>query len=235
MNCGTDFASKEGLTHAATRRIDGCIMDVDRTTSAWKTRRSRSDSGGQPFVRQRHLLVAKTAAPWRDLPERFGNWNSIFRRFSRWSANGVWSTTCGGRKRGQLNQALGRSRGGFTTKIHAAVNGMGRAIRLRLSGGQRHDMTEAEHLIHGLHSQHFIADKAYDGDPLREQIRDLGAKPAIPSRSGHRRRRCPKERYKRRNVIERFINRIKHVRRVATRYDKKIQRTMAGSALRLSS
>ena len=81
-------------------------------------------------------------------------------------------------------------------------------------------MTEAEHLIHGLRPQYVIADKGYDSDPLRDQIRALGAKPAIPSRHGHRRRRCPKERYKRRNIIERFINRIKHFRRVATRYDK---------------
>ena len=81
-------------------------------------------------------------------------------------------------------------------------------------------MTEAEHLIQGLRPQHVIADKGYDSDRLRAQIRSLGAKPVIPSRRRCRRRRCPKERYKRRNVIERFISRIKHFRRVATRYDK---------------
>jgi transposase len=80
-------------------------------------------------------------------------------------------------------------------------------------------MTEAEHLIAGLKPRYVIADKGYDSDPLRDQIRALGARPAIPGREG-RQRSCPPERYKRRNVVERFMNRIKHFRRVATRYDK---------------
>jgi len=81
-------------------------------------------------------------------------------------------------------------------------------------------MTEAEHLISGLSPQYVIADKGYDSDPLRDQIRSLGARPVIPSRRGSRRRSCPLERYKHRNVVERFMNRVKHFRRVATRYDK---------------
>jgi transposase len=80
-------------------------------------------------------------------------------------------------------------------------------------------MTEAEHLIAGLKPGYVIADKGYDSDSLRDQIRDQGARPAIPARAG-RRRSCSAERYKKRNVVERFMNRIKHFRRVATRYDK---------------
>lgn len=81
-------------------------------------------------------------------------------------------------------------------------------------------MTEAESLVEDLSPKHVIADKAYDSDPLRDQIRKQGAKPVIPSRRGSRRRRYDKTLYKLRNVVERFINRLKHFRRVATRYEK---------------
>jgi transposase len=115
---------------------------------------------------------------------------------------------------------LGRSRGDWSTKIHVAVNGEGEPIRFSLTGGQQHDMTQAETLLKDLSPQYVIADKGYDSDPFREQIRQQGAKPVIPSRAGHRRRRYDRGRYKLRNVVERFINRVKHYRRVATRYDK---------------
>jgi transposase len=89
-----------------------------------------------------------------------------------------------------------------------------------LTGGERHDMTQAEVLIQGLSPKYVVGDKGYDSDPLRTQIRKQGAKPVIPSRQGHRCRRHDKIRYRLRNVVERFINKVKHFRRVATRYDK---------------
>ena len=100
------------------------------------------------------------------------------------------------------------------------MNGEGRLVRFRLTGGERHDMDQAENLLAGLSPQFVVADKGYDSDPFREQIRRQGAKPVIPVRKGLRRRRHDQTRYKLRNVIERFFNRIKHYRRVATRYDK---------------
>lgn len=81
-------------------------------------------------------------------------------------------------------------------------------------------MIEAETLIGNLSPQFVVADKAYDSDPLRKQIRRQGAKPVIPSREKTRARRYDRTLYKLRNVIERFFNRVKHYRRVATRYDK---------------
>ena len=81
-------------------------------------------------------------------------------------------------------------------------------------------MSEAETLIAELSPEYVVADKGYDSDPFREQIRRQGAKPVIPSRKGFRRRRHDRTRYKLRNVVERFINRLKHYRRVATRYEK---------------
>ena len=108
----------------------------------------------------------------------------------------------------------------MTTKIHAAVAGEGQVVRLSLTEGQRHDVVEAASLIEGLSPTHVIGDKAYDSDGLRKQIRRQKAKPVIPCRKGTRRRRYDKEKYKLRNVVERFFNRLKHCRRVATRYEK---------------
>lgn len=100
------------------------------------------------------------------------------------------------------------------------MNGDGQAVRLSLTGGERHDMVEAETLIEDLSPDYVIGDKGYDSDPLRKKIRRQGAKPVIPARKGIRRRRYDRIRYKLRNEVERFFNRIKHYRRVATRYDK---------------
>jgi transposase len=115
---------------------------------------------------------------------------------------------------------LGRSRGGFSTKIHIAVNGDGEPAKLHLTEGQQHDVTCADVLLDGLEPKYVIGDKGYDSDPLRKKIRSTGGKPVIPSRQGCRVRRHDRQKYKLRNVVERFINRIKHCRRVATRYDK---------------
>lgn len=115
---------------------------------------------------------------------------------------------------------MGRSRGGWGTKVHAAVTGDGRPVRLTLTGGNRHDMHQAETLLEGLSPEYVVADKGYDCHWLRDQIRRQGAKPVIPTRRGFRQKRYDRTRYKLRNVVERFFNRLKHYRRVATRYDK---------------
>ncbi|QDU54407.1 Transposase DDE domain protein [Aeoliella mucimassa] len=115
---------------------------------------------------------------------------------------------------------MGRSRGGWGTKVHAAVTGDGRPVRLTLTGGNRHDMHQAETLLEGLTPEYVVADKGYDCHWFRDQIRRQGAKPVIPTRRGFRQKRYDRTRYKLRNVVERFFNRLKHYRRVATRYDK---------------
>ena len=81
-------------------------------------------------------------------------------------------------------------------------------------------MDQAEALIEGFSPGYVVADKGYDSDPLRKAIRRRGAKPVIPARKGTRRRRYDRTRYKLRNRVERFFNRVKHHRRIATRYDK---------------
>ena len=122
-------------------------------------------------------------------------------------------------------QALGRSRGGLTTKIHVAVDGLGRLIQGRVSAGQVHDITQAGTLLDGVPAKCVVADKAYDAMALREQIAAIPAKAVIPPRANRRESiRWSKAIYKHRNLVERFFCRIKQFRRIATRYDKLAER-----------
>jgi transposase len=192
------------------------------------------------------LYIAKTGIPWRDLPERFGHWHRVFQRFNRWCKKGVFprifevfcdpdlevlmldSTVIRAHQHsaGQMHstparEQLGRSRGGVSTKIHVAVDGLGKPTKIFLSPGQDHDVTKAAELIQDSQAEKVIADKAYDSDRLIAQIEAQGATPVIPPRAN---RIAPRdydhEDYKKRNVVERFINVLKQCRRVATRYDK---------------
>jgi transposase len=119
------------------------------------------------------------------------------------------------------DQALGHSRGGLTTKIHALVEGLGCLARWTLSGGQLHDVTQAEAILDGIVTQAVVADKAYDADSLIESITQCGACAVIPPR-GNRREpwAFDTHQYKHRNLIERFFCRLKQFHRIATRYDK---------------
>jgi len=116
---------------------------------------------------------------------------------------------------------LGRSRGGFSTKIHVSVDALGNPLRFRLTGGQRHDITQAEDLLVGLSSDYVIADRAYDADPLIDFIIEQGAIPVIPSR---KRRKQPREYdawlYRECALVECFMNKIKHFRRIFSRFDR---------------
>ena len=122
---------------------------------------------------------------------------------------------------GQPSEALGRSSGGFTTKLNAAVNDAFLPLRFTLTAGACHDVTQAPALMTGYTCQYVIADAAYDSDALRERIVAQGAVAVIKPRNNRVEERLyDKEVYKRRNVIERFFHRLKQYRRVATRYDK---------------
>jgi transposase len=117
---------------------------------------------------------------------------------------------------------VGRSRGGLTTKIHARVDAKGRPVCLLISPGEVHDVTCAEALLNGLERRAIIiADKGYDADRVRAHIRAQGAIPNIPTRSNRTKKyRWKKAIYRERNYVERFFNKLKQFRRIATRYDK---------------
>jgi transposase len=112
------------------------------------------------------LFRYRTGVPWRDLPESFGNWKNVHRRFSRWSKSGIWKKvfralsvgidnkyamidstivrahqhSAGARKKGGENQAIGRSHGGLSTKIHALTDAVGNPVDFHLTGGEAHDL-----------------------------------------------------------------------------------------------
>jgi putative transposase len=117
---------------------------------------------------------------------------------------------------------LGRSRGGFGTKIHAAVNPLGHPVALKLTGAEAADSPHLPGLIAGVEADAVLADKGYDSDANRAAIWASGARPCIPPRKN---RTEPvgydRHLYKERNVVERYFARVKQYRRVATRYDKK--------------
>jgi transposase len=175
-----------------------------------------------------------------------GSWDNVYQRFNRWCKKGVFtkifaefrdpdlevlmldSTVIRAHQHsaGQKNstpeqEQLGRSRGGVSTKIHVAVDGLGKPTTIFLSPGQDHDVTKAPDLIRGSQAEKVIADRAYDSDELIAQIEAQGAEPVIPPRANRLEPRdYDREEYKKRNVAERFINVLKQCRRVATRSEK---------------
>jgi transposase len=105
------------------------------------------------------------------------------------------------------------------------VDAIGRLIQGRLSAGQAHDVTQAQALLAGVPAKCVVADKAYDAAALRQAIGQAGAKCVIPPRANRREPiRWSKAIYRHRNLVERFFCRIKHFRRIATRYEKLAER-----------
>jgi transposase len=156
------------------------------------------------------FYVLRTGMPWRDLPARYGPYTTAYNRFNRCSRRGIWkrifdqlasksrdglylidsTIDCESsprgerRKRGEKNQAIGISRGGRTTKIHAIVDSKGRPLSFMVTGGQVHDSQVVEEILNTTRpSLAVTADKAYDSEKVRQQIRDEGAlrSPSITS------------------------------------------------------
>lgn len=95
-------------------------------------------------------------------------------------------------------------------------------MRIVLSPGQAGDAPRAAELLEGLRARHVVADAAYDSNAIREQVRQSGGRDCIPPNPTRKTRvSFDRERYRHRNLIERFFGRIKRFRRVATRYEKK--------------
>src|SRR5512133_3086407 len=238
------------------------------------------------------LFRTRTGVPWRDLPERYGPWETVYKRFARWQTDGTWARIeaalrvqadaggellgrpdrqqCGpgppacrrGPQRGlgsiqaSRQQALGRSRGGLTTKLHTICDGRGRNLVTQLTPGQDADTLQLVGLVDQVRVArpggrgrprtrvaHLTGDKAYSSRANRVALRARGIRHTIPEREdqqanrarrGARGGRPPafdRQRYRQRNQVERLMGRRRQFRAVATRFDKLAVRYQATIAI----
>lgn len=120
---------------------------------------------------------------------------------------------------------MGRSRGGLTTKIHAATLDENRSVVVQLTPGQASDCAQFDSVYDALPKDNVLEaaalDKGYDANRIRERLSLDGVEPVIPGRSNRTEAIAyDHSRYARRNLVERFFNKLKQFRRIATRYEK---------------
>jgi transposase len=201
--------------------------------------------------------VLRSGAPWRDLPESYGPPTTCYNRFVRWRRASVWDQimealaaaheaavqmidtsvvrvhqhgACIAENR---KQHMGRSRGGLTSKVHAVVDANGLPVRLGLTPGETHDNRLCPVLLAGLRpGTLLLADRGYDADWIRVFVNQQGAWANIPPKQNRKDPICfSPYLYRARNLVERFFNKIKQCRRIATRYDKLAANYLASSSL----
>lgn len=203
------------------------------------------------------FYTLRTGSPWRDLPERYGPYTTAYNRFNRWAKAGVWlrvfealaaaspqsmqlidssiirahQHAAGGKKgRGSRHR---RSRGGLTSKIHVVVDEHGLPVRLALTPGQASDKATAPGLLEGLREASIvIADRGYDWQRLIDLVSRRRGQAHIPTQRDRKlQRSVDPSLYRHRNLVERFFCKLKHFRRIATRYDKLARNFLAAVAL----
>ena len=205
-----------------------------------KRGRPRKDN---PIMLNGMLWIVRSGAQWRELPEAYGPWQSIYARFAKWRDNGTleaafhapsadadtenlsMDSTCvkvhesanGGEK--TADKAVGRTKGGWNTKLHAVVDGLENSVEFLLSAGNDHDSVHAVELLKKVRigGSIVLADQAYGARTIREYISDHVASYVIPPKSNvsdpwpvdwHL--------YKERHLVECFSQKIKWFRRMAT-------------------
>ena|ERR1700678_3712487 len=122
---------------------------------------------------------------------------------------------------GKKINGIGKTQGGWTTRIHAVVDAKGLPLRIKIAPGNRNDNLFAKSLLSGTRARNVIADLAYDTDEIRYYLMTRNEQAVIPSHP-KRTDEIPysKRLYKKRSIVENFFQKLKSFRRVATRYDK---------------
>lgn len=182
--------------------------------------------------------VLCSGAPWRDLPERYSSWKTVYNRFNRWSKSGVINTIF--KRLLSLLDANGLVDWSATaldgTKIHLATDAGCLPLNIVLSPGQAHESQLALRLLDGIgvprqngsmkrRGHVVLANKDYSEHALRNELKRKGIKVVIPRKSNEKmasdgRLQLDHNAYRNRNVVERCIGRLKEYRRIVTRYDK---------------
>jgi len=170
----------------------------------------------QPFQQLGQKWSAREAAELLKKKDADNEYHSIDATIIRAHQNAA------GAPGGQTKEALGRSRGGFSTKVHCKTDALGYPLKIILSGGEEADIKHAKNLINNEPCEYLLGDRGYDADYFRSALEDNNIIPVIPGRSNRREDVVyDKHIYQERNMIERFFNRMKDFRRLATRYDKR--------------
>ncbi|MDR1139841.1 MAG: IS5 family transposase [Rickettsiales bacterium] len=187
--------------------------------------------------------VARSGCQWRLLPKIYDHYRSVHKRFKRWCERGIWKNlleytkqepdlevviidgtivrahqcSAGYTKNSKDQEALGRSKGGFTTKIHA----LGNPLKFTLTAGQRNEITQAATLTESVYHTTVVADKGYNSNAFITSLKSKGCTAVIPPKRNRKvQRGYDKHVYKERHLIECFFGKIKNFRRIFSRFDK---------------
>jgi transposase len=193
------------------------------------------------------LYRLRVGCPWWDLPSCFGYWNNVYRRFNEWSKKGKitklfelavqdpdleWIFVDGSIVKAHQHSSgcrkhekseIGYSVAGNSSKIHLAVDSFGLPVAFRITEGQVHDSKIAPEFFASLPQSDFkIADKGYDDEVLRAQVKNNNETPIIPRRKNSKTGNNDIDwtLYKYRHLVENAFARLKHFRAIATRFDK---------------
>lgn len=205
------------------------------------------DKPGLRLIVEGMLYRMRVGCPWRDLPDVFGFWNTVYKRFRCWCQSGKWKRVFqtlvsdpdlewvfidGSYAKAHQHsagavgpdpQAIGKSRAGLTTKLHLAVDAYGLPNHFEITGGQVADCTVAPDLILQLpQAGAIVGDKGYDSARIRQQIEGQGSQAVIPRRRHSVRGNEDLDRglYRYRHLVENAFARLKQFRALAFRFDK---------------
>lgn len=192
------------------------------------------------------LWVLKEGGSWRSLDLPHAAWQTVYGHFRRWALSGLWDQAMqrmpwrksravamidathikvhrdgANPAGGQQHQAMSRTKGGLNTKLHVAVDARSQPQALILTAGTEADVVHAPTLLESVEAKQVLMDKAYDSDALRALMVRKGMQACIPPRQGRLRPAdYDRELYKQRHRVENFFEKLKKLRRIATRYDK---------------